>query len=227
MTATQLAYLNELVARDEASSAELSELDRQLAAVAELRARAEWARLELELGPSEIERVATAAAGARERVTEARERLEQAVRDQTAVSDADSAELRHAERLVTEARDTVHIAERLANDAGAALQARRAQLEQAETELPQIERRVAELAGAMAVPRLPARVAVPPTGLAQICEWAVEARAALVVARSAVASEREQTIRQAGELGALVTGRVVPASSMATLAGVVRSALAR
>ena len=227
MTATQLSYLGELVARDEAASAELRELDRHLAGVADVRGRAEGARHELEHGPDEVASAETDAARARKQLGDAQAWRDAAIRDQRVASGAaDAALRREAERLVLEARDSVHIAERRASDADAALRARRAQLAHAEAELPRVEQRAAELARLLAAPRLPSTVSVAPSGLGRICEWALEARAALVVARSTVAGEREQAIRQAGELGALVTGSPVPASSMATLAGVVRSALA-
>ena len=228
MTTAQLEYLDELIASDEVAAAALEELDGLLAGVAELRERAEHVRRELELGPTEVERRRAELASAREKLETAQARLEQAIQAELAARETgESDRVRTCEQRVVEARDSVHICQAQAAEAEATLHARSAQLATAEAEGPQIEARAAGLAGALAhTPRLPAAVAAAPSGLVQLCEWAVEARAALVVARSAARAEREQAIRQAGELGALVTGEAVPASSMSTLAAVIRAAAA-
>ena len=82
-----------------------------------------------------------------------------------------------------------------------------------------------ELAGA---PRVPAHAVQPPApGLDGVRAWATGARAALVVARSGVTSEREALIRQATELASLVLGEPQVATSAAAAADRVEQSLAR
>jgi hypothetical protein len=225
-SAAQLGYLDELIARDESAGAALSSLDRLLTQVAERRERAELVDRELALGPAELDRRAAELAESRTRLAETQTRLDDALRARERAAEDDSAAQRAAERLLVEACDSVHIAERRVADAEAELERRQEQLAAAELEAPQIERSVAALASSLeGRARLPASVAVAPRGLAAVSEWAVETRAALLVARGGVAAEREQAIRQAGELGALVTGSPIPAGSMSVIVAAIQREL--
>jgi hypothetical protein len=51
-----------------------------------------------------------------------------------------------------------------------------------------------------------------------VAEWGTRARAALLVARSQLASERDAVVRQANELGASVLGEPLPALSAGEIA---------
>jgi hypothetical protein len=51
-----------------------------------------------------------------------------------------------------------------------------------------------------------------------VAEWGTRARAALLVARGQVAAERDAVVRQAAELGALLLGEALPATSAAGVA---------
>lgn len=227
MTTAQLEYLDELVAQDEAAATALAELNDLLSQVAAVRESAEDVQRELELGPAEIEQRGREARDAAKRLEAAGERLGEAEREVASAREStDDGRVREAERALVAARDSAHIAERAAREAEKALAARRDQLAKAESERPVVEGKATSLAESLrGRPRLPAQVARPPAGLQGVSAWAVEARAALVVARSAVAGEREQAIRQAGELGALVTGSALPPSSMAAIAAAIRETL--
>ena len=64
----------------------------------------------------------------------------------------------------------------------------------------------------------------PGPGLVGVIEWASGARAALFVARTAVATEREALIRQANELGSVILGEPLYAASPMVVAATVESA---
>ena len=227
MTAAHLDYLSELLERDEVAAQDLAELEALLENVAAVRARAEHVQRELEHGPSEIECQSREVSDARERVRAAGARIAQAELDIRTAREGDEEHVvRAAEQRLVEARDSLHVAQRAEGEAEAALQARRDQLAAAEADKPQVEADAASLAGSLRErPRLPGHISSAPEGLGGVCTWAIEARAALLVARSGLAAEREQGIRQAGELGAQLTGAPLPAGSMAALAVHIRAAL--
>lgn len=227
MSVSQLAYLDELVAHDEAAARGLVELDELMNAVATLRSSAEFLLVELEEGPAVLERCETEVCAAVDKLDAARSRLDGALREELEQREADDPErLRAAELRVARERDSVGMAEKNLAAAQERRDERRTRLAEANAERPRLEQQASDLAETLADrPRLPASVSIPPGGIARVREWAVEARAALFVARSAVANEREQAIRQAGELGALVTGSPVSASSMDTLVSVIRRAV--
>ncbi len=226
MSAAQLAYLDELVVRDQAAAEALGELDELIAQVAALRARAESALRELRVGPVEIEECQAELAQASSELEAVRLRLQRAEAEEHGTRGADDPERhRAAEHQLVIERDSVSGAESRLTGAETKLQARRAQMSAAGEEAPVVERAAGSLAESLVNrPRLPANISVPRTGLSGVCEWAIEARAAFFIARSAVANEREHAIRHAGELGALVTGATVPASSMTVLAELIRGA---
>ena len=111
--------------------------------------------------------------------------------------------------------------------------ARRAELEAAaaaaEEEAGRLAARADELAAALS--RRP-RVAVQ-TGVrsgadpAEIAEWGTQVRAALLVARSQVAAERDALVRQANELAAVAVGEPIAAMSAAGAADLLRRTLER
>ena len=59
---------------------------------------------------------------------------------------------------------------------------------------------------------------MPGPGTTGIAEWGTRARAALLVARSQLATERDAIVRQANELGAVVLGQTLPPLGAAAVA---------
>ena len=104
------------------------------------------------------------------------------------------------------------------------IRAERARLDQeaeeAARETPTLERRARELAAALrSRPRLAEQAGLDPhPGLEGVAEWGSRARAALFVARSGLAAERDALVRQANELGALVLGEPLTSVSPAAVA---------
>ena len=209
MSDDRLDLLRELERADEAVAAELTEVDELYAAVEELRGRA----LELaELLASLPERRAAAAEAVRESelgLAEARAAAEQAA---AALAQADEEHLAEARRRELAARDSLHVAERLAAAARREAADLEARAEAAESETRALEARAAELAEALARrPRLAGEaVGAPGTGTEGVAEWGTRARAALLVARSQLAAERDALVRQAHELAAAVLGEPLP-----------------
>ena len=228
MTVSQLAYLEDLIARDALAAAALAELDELTENVSKLRVGAALVERELERAPIEVERRADESREAGANLGAARARLEAALIEvDNARAAGNSERARAAELQVVREQASVRVAEKQAEAADARLRERRVQLAEARAERPRVEQRAVELARLLADrPRLPASVSRAPDGIRCVHGWTVEARAALFLARSAVANERDQAIRQAGELGALVSGHSVSASSMETLAAVIRQASA-
>ncbi len=58
-------------------------------------------------------------------------------------------------------------------------------------------------------------MAEPGTGPQALADWGTQARAALLVARNQLATERDAVVRQALELGALLLGETLPQTSAA------------
>lgn len=209
MPEERLALLRELERADEAVAAELAEVDELYAEVEELRGRA------LELGELLAllpERRAAAAETVREAelgLSEAGAAAEQAA---VALAQAGEEELADARRRELAARDSLHVAERLAAAARGRSAELEARAEAAESETRALEGRAAELAGALARrPRLAGEaVGAPEPGPAGVAKWGTRTRAALLVARSQLAAERDAVVRQAHELAALVLGEALP-----------------
>jgi hypothetical protein len=223
----QLALLRELVSTDNALSAELEALDRAAAEVAEIRARAdeltallgradgERARLEGELGEAERDRDERAVAAS-----------DAAAQLAAAEQKGDAERLAAARRFDVRARDALSVAERRARAAADALASFDDRVERAKQDVPSVERRAADIASSLrGRPRIAEQASrAPGPGLAGVAEWASVARAALVVARTSVAGEREAVIRQANELGSAVLGEPLVASSTAVVARRVEAA---
>lgn len=209
MSDDRLDLLRELEQADEAVAAELTEVDELYAAVEELRGRA----LELaELTVALPERRAAAAEAVRESelgLAEARAAAEQAA---AALAQTDEEHLAEGRRRELAARDSLHVAERLAAATRREAADLEARAEAAESETRALEARAAELAEALARrPRLAGEaVGAPGTGTEGVAGWGTRARAALLVARSQVTAERDALVRQAHELAAAMLGEPLP-----------------
>ena len=209
MTDDRLELLRELERADEAVAAELAEVDEQYAAVEELRRRAlELAELTVVLP----ERRAAAAAAVREveaRLAEARATAEQHA---AALAQASEDELPEARRLELVARDSLRVAERLAAEARAVAAELEARAKEIDAETSALEARAGELAAALARrPRLAGEASgAPGPGATGVAEWGTRARAALLVARSQLAVERDGVVRMAHEQAAVVLGEALP-----------------
>lgn len=218
----RLAFIRELEQADEVVAAVLTELDELYAACEGVRKRA----LELEAFfvrlPAEHAAAARGGEEARAGLDESRAAAGRAADEVRAAEAAgDDERLAAARRFHVRARDAVHSGERLLREAEEHSARLEAQADAAGDEAQVLARRARELAAALAErPRLAAEAGAPPEeGLVGIAEWGTRARAALLVARGQLAGEREAVVRQANELGALVLGEPLTATSAA---GVVR-----
>ena len=221
MPDSRLAFIRELEQADEAVAAVLTELDELYAACEAVRGRA----LELEAFfvrlPAEREAAARTREEARAALEQSRVAAERAQEELRAAEFAgDEERLAAARRFDVRARDAVHTAERLLREAEEQAARLEAQVEAARGEAAELERRAYELAGALDErPRLAVEAGAPPgEGLTGLAEWGTRARAALLVARGQLASERDAVVRQANELGALVLGEPLTATSAAGVA---------
>jgi hypothetical protein len=217
----RVELIRELVQADERHSTALAELDDLLARAVAVRGHADEIAAVLGAAPGERERLAAVtqeaaadAAGRAAALTEARAELAAAERqgDRERLSAARRRELRArdaaamAEKRLVAARDAEAEHERLVAAAG------------------QDATRLAEHAAGLAAelrdrPRLADGVGREPDGdLAGVAAWASGARAALVVARSGVAAEREAVIRQVNELATSLLGEPQTAASAAVVA---------
>jgi hypothetical protein len=212
----RLALLHELERADEEVAATLTELDELYAETEAVRERA----LELEAFFVRLPARRAATAGERDRArhveAEARAAVETAaaaLREAEASGNADA--LAAARRLDVRARDSLTAAERRASGAEEAIGRLEADASAAQRERESLDRRARGLAGALRErPRLAADAGDDPApGLTGVSEWGTHARAALLVARSQLADDRDAVIRQANELGALVLGEPLTATS--------------
>jgi hypothetical protein len=217
----RLALLRQLERADEAAALELAEIDELSLEAQELHARA----LELQELVKRLpeERAAAAeAVGAAERVLdEARAAAEQArIELVGAEKDGNRDRLAEARRFELRSRDSLHMAER----AGASARERAARLDAdaqaAERETAALERSARELSSRLAATsRLADEAVAPPeAGAMGVAEWGTRARAALLVGRSQLATERDAIVRQANELGAAVLGETLPPLGAAGIA---------
>jgi hypothetical protein len=118
-------------------------------------------------------------------------------------------------RTEVRAHDLLHSAKRRAMHARAGLERLDTERGQLAEDGDELRRRAAEIAERLSErPGLPEAAGRPPgDSLAGLVDWATEARAALLVARSNLAAQRDAVIRQANELGALVLGEPLAAQS--------------
>ena len=205
----RLELLHRLERADEAVAAELTEVDELYAAVEELRGRALELADQLASLPERRAAAAEAVRAADLGVAEARAAAERAAAE---LAQAGEEQLADARRHELAARDSLHVAERLA----AAARGQEAELEgraqAAAGVIRTLETRAADLAEVLARrPRLAGEaVGEPEPGTVGVSEWGTRARAALLVARSQLAAERDAIVRQAHELAAVVLGEPLP-----------------
>jgi hypothetical protein len=213
----RLRLVRELERADEEVAAVLTEVDELYDGVEGVRTRT-LALTELcERLPAEreaAERFRADAEAERRRTEAAAERAEADLVEAEAQGEPER--LAAARRFEIRARDAAGIAARRAAEAAAAASELADREAAAEREVGLLEGRAAELAAALrARPRLAEAGAAPDRGLDGLARWASGARAALLVARSALAAERDAVIRQANELGALVLGEPLTSSAAA------------
>jgi hypothetical protein len=217
----RLALLAELERMDEATGAELAEIDELSAAVAEIHRQAVELHELLARLPEEREAVARAVDESGRELADAKDALRQAEEELAAAEAGDDPErVTAARRFEVRARDHLHIAERKAAAARAHASDLAARADAAQVQVAELETRARQLAKVLEQrPRLTEdAVATPAPGPAGVAEWATRARAALLVARSQLAEERDAVVRQANELGAVLLGEEIPAASAAAVA---------
>ncbi len=166
--------------------------------------------------PGEQEAAASVAERAREELERRRERLERSEHElENARAGGDERE-EAARRALERAREAAALAEERVGRADAEVARLHREFEETQAELPRLERRarlVAELVGA--VPRLSKEGAGEPSpGLDGAEEWSSRARAALLLVRSGLETERERVVREANELGASALGEPLAATSV-------------
>lgn len=221
MTDPAVALLRELVAADGERAAGLEELDGLVAETAAVRARADELASLLAAAPSERARLGGEVSLSAREVSGRARALEEAKAELAAAeARSDEERLAAARRFLVRARDALAMAEKRA----AALRAEAEELEErlarAGREVPKLDECARELARKLGGrPRL-AREAgqAPGPGLDGVIEWSSRARAALAVARSTLTAERDAGIREANELGSVVLGEPLVASSAALVA---------
>jgi hypothetical protein len=216
-----LELLDELAAADEAHGRALGNLDELLSAIAELRARADSVSEVISSAPAERQRLAGQVAQAEEELSERAQALAEAEAELAeAERRRDRERLLAAQRFHTRARDAVGMAEKHLASAQEGRLAHQRAVEAAETAIPAVEEDAARLGGELArAPRIAAHAVGPPGGgLDGVQAWTTGARAALVVARSAVRAERDALVRQANELASVMLGEPQVATSVAAVA---------
>ena len=206
-----LTAARELEERDERIAREIGKLEAFDACAAEVRARAASIRLFHEELPAERAHLDEAVSGAEGDLTRLREALaetERALAELAARRRPDEERLAVARRVAAHAEDDVDAADSVL----ARVRARRASLaaeeERQAAELPGLEEEAHRLAaGLRASSRLSQGGGLDPaSGLEGLLEWASRARAAVLVARSALETERERIVREASELAAAALG---------------------
>ena len=228
MTDARLDLVRELERADGEVAGVLAELDQLYAATEAVRGRT----LELEEFFARIPSARAAAAEAVEtaerEVAAAEETAESAATELHAAEHAAAAErLAAARRFDVRARDTLAVARRRRDGARAERERLEAAAAEAERDRPELLARAGELAASLRErPRLAADAgAGPGASLETVSDGAAAARAALLVARSSLATERDAVIRQANELGSLVLGEPLAPSATSTVARRVERAL--
>jgi chromosome segregation ATPase len=216
-----LAFLRELERADEEVAATLAELDELAREVNGLRGRVEELEAFLARLPAERIRLEEAEREWELHVHSSGDELAAAEQELDGAEGAkDESRVAAARHRVVRARDALHIAERRLAEVRAERREHESNAQAAEQETSALEDTARRLAATLAErPRLAEQAgAQPAPGLTGVGDWASDARAALVVARSSLASERDALIRQANELGAVVLGEPVLATSPGAIA---------
>ena len=216
-----LEFLRELERADDAVAAVLAELDELARETERTGERAVALAAFFETLPAERARLA-AEVGEHEREAElARRALARAEEELTAAERrSDRERVLAARRDEVRARDALRMAERRAAERRGERDDLERTAERARAEAHELEVRARELASGLAErARLADDAGAPPEpGLGGVSAWATQARAALFVARGALARDRDSLIRQANELGALVLGEPLTAASASLVA---------
>ena len=229
MTDAAVEFIRELERADEEVARVLAELDELARTANEVRVRAVALEAFFLRLPAQRERADAAVADLAREVESRADALERARRElATAEGGRDAERLAAARRLEVRTRDALRTAQRRYDGALAEKERLEAEADERGREVPQVEARAREIATLLrGRPRLAEQAgAEPRPGLAGVAAWAGNARAALFVARGALASERDAVIRQANELGALVLGEPLTASSASLVARRVEQARA-
>lgn len=216
----ELVLLHELESADAACSAALDELDALLRETASLRERTDAVASLLAAGPGDVARLGAAAQEAADETRRRAGSLREAESELAAAeARGDEERLATARRFHVRARDALAVAERRAAGLVAERDELRRRLEAAEREPPELEARAGSIAAELrGRPGISSDAAhEPPPGLAGVADWARTTRAALLVARNAVATERDLVIRQANELGSMLLGESLIATSAAVI----------
>lgn len=216
-----LGLLRELERADEAAAAALHELDELAAEVEQIHLQGVEADARLARLPAE-RAAATAARDSAEVESAERARAHEVAAADLAGAERrrDAERLAAARRVEVRARDAARMAARRA-DAAREEEARLADEVDALTQtVDELETRARAVAAAVqARPDVGGPAAVAPgPGLAAIARWTTDARAALFVARGQLSARRDALIRQANELGSVVLGESLAASSAAVVA---------
>lgn len=215
-----LALAAELEARDERIAGEISALAALDGRVAAVKERASATGAYLERLPAERAHLEQALADAEEARCSAEEALAVAARAVTRLEarrSPDEEQLASARRVEARAHDNVEVTQRVL----ARVVTRRAVLEEdtvrVQAELPLLEAEARGLSAALlAAPRVSHGGGLDPApGLDGLLEWARRARAAVLVARGGLESERERTVREANELAAAALGETLGATRVA------------
>ena len=215
MTASHRDYLRELIDREESAAADVAALDCLLDETVRTRERVE--RIQHTLDTEQVDRARHRATieAARDEI-EVRKAAVAAAERRLAGAEAgdDPDAVGPARTELTRARDTVASAQTSLERFDAAHEAFEGQVTAARQDEPLVQDDAERIAALLANrPRVaPAAGKVPSSGLGGVADWAVAARAALLVARSAAATERDAIIRQANELGSAALGSPLAAS---------------
>jgi DNA repair exonuclease SbcCD ATPase subunit len=221
-----LAVLRELERADEEIGAELAGLERLAAELDEIRAKAQDLQAFAARLPAERERRRGEVVRARAEVAEADRAVAEA---EESVRTAKPDGAREAELFAVRARDRLSVAERRAAEAGKAAADLENAASEATAESEALRARALKLAADLrGRPRIAEDAGKEPgTGLDGVAAWGEAARAALFVARSQLAAERDAVIRQANEIGALALGEPLTAMGTGALARRVERAVSR
>jgi hypothetical protein len=216
-----MAFLRELELADGETARVLDELDDLARRVEELGEQATLVRDRLAALPAERESAHRAHDEAEDRLRD----LDTALAEARAAAE-DRPDDREAQRALVRAEDRAHAGWRSAQHAREAAERLGQEEDGRRREAEKLVARAGGLAAELGERPGVAEAAGDPPGdsLDDLQAWTTEARAALLVARSNLAAERDAVIRQANELGSLVLGEPLAAQ---TPAAVVRRVEAR
>ncbi len=223
-----LVLLDELVAADRSHEAALREIDGFSRETVALHERADEIMHLLGSAPAAAERLERALAEAEAQVALYTEALTRAEAERVeAEARGDRERLAAAKRAQVQASDALAVATKRAASLGDEHLELERRVRAAEREGPEVEARAATIA--VSLQRLPQLAGVagetPSAGLHGVSAWATGARAALLVARSGLAVQRDAVVRQVNELGSAIVGEPIVATSAETIARRIRASL--